>query len=245
MLTIITITKDDPEGLLNTIKSIKSAFKNHQVQNNIVDSSNNSNSAMIEKICLKNKLDYFWVEPVGISYAFNYGISKVKNEWVWFLNGGDTTTLNEYSFDLINYLKTTNADVVIFSYINDGKLVNHPSIQKLWPLLFNWIPHPAVIIKTQLLNKIGKFDENFKIAMDAELWFRLFQSKNIITDIVNIPVANFSPGGISSNTQATAVEALKIFYKHRGLIIWNWLQYSWNMFRAPFFFTKNALRHIK
>ena len=201
MLTIITITKDDLQGLQKTIKSTENIRLQYQVNQMIIDSSNEDIKAKNQELIINQKnIEYIYQKPQGISKAFNYGLSLAKTEWIWFLNGGDELH-DQLDLDwFIKTLKYGKNDAFIFNLeYNDGTLIQHPSLSYLYPPIPNWIPHPATIIKHKILLEFNGFREDFNSAMDGELWLRLFSNKNITTNVISVPLAKFELGGISNN----------------------------------------------
>lgn len=222
-LNIITITKNNLKGLLATIESTKNLRSNHNIHQIIVDSSTVEVQNKIKEFIInENNIFYIWQEPLGISSAFNLGLSLSKSEWVWFLNGGDLShpTLNIDNF--IYTLSTSNADALIFQIelMKSHERLNHPPLWNLWPPIYpNWIPHPATIIKKRLFDLYGLFDKDIKITMDGELWLKFF-SQAVTVDLISIPIAVFNTTGIS-NTQlkANTQEVIIILKRNLYLLI--------------------------
>jgi len=77
-----------------------------------------------------------------------------------------------------NLIENVGSDMLIFEIVDKDGVVKHPKIINFWPPL-GWVPHPATIIKKKCLEDVGCFDERYKIAMDGDLWIKLF-SKNIL-----------------------------------------------------------------
>ena len=95
MLNIITITKNDLNGIKNTVNSTKYLRENFNVSQLIIDGSDENISSKIKLLVRNEKnVKYFWQLPSGISNAFNFGISMSEDGWLWFLNGGDVVDSN-------------------------------------------------------------------------------------------------------------------------------------------------------
>ncbi|MFM8314003.1 MAG: hypothetical protein ACKOA8_06925, partial [Deltaproteobacteria bacterium] len=57
----------------------------------------------------------------------------------------------------------------------------------LKPLMFytNLVPHPSTYVSKKVFERNGKFQEKYRVVMDYDFWFRVFQKENIvITDRV-------------------------------------------------------------
>lgn len=88
-LTIITINRNDAQGLEKTLESIweKQSFKNFE--HIIIDGASTDNSINIIKKYASH-LSYWVSEPdKGIYNAMNKGIIKAKGNYLLFLNSGD------------------------------------------------------------------------------------------------------------------------------------------------------------
>ena len=200
LLDIITITKNDPEGFIRTIESTRVIRENFNVKQIIVDSSDEAVKEKIFPLLSDEKnITYYWCKPSGRSAAFNYGLSFSDAKWVWFLNGGDRLHPNldiENFFKLLSY---NNSDAIIFQlqYSKSLATYRHPYMWALWPPLLSWITHPSSVTQRELFKKFGLFDESLKIAMDYEFWLRCF-SKNVVVDLISIPVAVFDETGVSN-----------------------------------------------
>lgn len=227
LLNIITITKDDLEGLKRTVKSTKRIRESHGVEQIIIDSSNEPLKNEIKDFLnSETNILYFWQKPMGRSSAFNYGISFSKAEWTWFLNGGDEI-YHELNPDfLIDLLSKNNSDSIIFqlSYKQTAIIPGHPQMWALWPPVLTWIPHPSTIIRRKLFNRYGLFDEKLEIAMDFEFWLRCFIN-NVVVDLISVPIAEFDETGASNKLNIkTRAETKKVIRKYLWRIIKKWFR---------------------
>jgi len=217
LLDIITITKDDFEGVVQTIKSTKSLRCIHNVKQIIIDSSCAATQNKLTNFIKKEEnVEYFQQKPVGISAAFNLGLSKSTSKWIWFLNGRDEVKQKIEFETIIHLIERTSAESIIFQIEHmDTKIVGqHPPVWSMWPPVSLWIPHPAILIKRSLFEKYGIFDANYKIAMDTDLWFRFF-ANNVKVDVISIPLTLYDEKGISSTrSRESAREVSKIFRKN-------------------------------
>jgi glycosyltransferase involved in cell wall biosynthesis len=199
MLTIVTVTKDDYNGLVNTVRSTGDLREYHNVKQIIIDSSTKDKDAIREFICRQKNVDYFWQKPSGISAAFNLGLDHVQTEWVWFLNSRDEISPDIDPEKILFILRKTSADAVIFAVelASSGVQLQHLPMWNMWPPTSSWIPHPATITRKKLYQNYGNFDESYKIAMDYEFWLRCF-AHYVIVDTISIPIVKFDESGVSS-----------------------------------------------
>lgn len=216
ILNIITVTKDDPEGIDLTINSTERVRASNAIRQIVIDSSSEEIRDRVKELSTEGQnIDYYWQSPSGISSAFNLGLSLSDAEWVWFLNGKDILHPNLNVDNLLYLLEASQADAIIFEIeLKQSRTrLKHPPLWALWPPTSCWIPHPATLTRKTIYEQYGKFDESYRIAMDFEFWLRSFSS-NAVVDIVSIPIAIFDQGGLSCTqsyqTSSEACRAIKI-----------------------------------
>ena len=225
MLEIITVTKNDKDGLIKTIDSTRFLRENLNIKQIIIDGSDKEVREEINEIIKKGKnIFYYWQEPSGISSAFNFGLKFVNSKWVWFLNGGDVINQNLDLNNFLGILNSSKADAIIFQiqYSQTGEILGHPCLWSLWPPVLSWIPHPGTIIRMELFKAYGSFDENLKIAMDYEIWLKFFIN-NVIVDLISIPIVSFDQNGLAfTSNDKTKAEVRHILRKYFWRILRKW-----------------------
>jgi len=233
-LNIITITKDDLEGVAATILSTRNLRACPGVRQIIIDGSCDKVQEEVQALIIgEQNIDYLWKEPNGISHAFNQGVISSDCDWVWFLNGRDEAYPDLDAHFLLQILKVSQAEVIIceLEYLQSRLSYRHPPLWALWPPLF-WEPHPATLIKRSLFDRYGLYRQEFKIAMDGEIWVRLF-SKDIVVDMLSMPITLFDQGGVSSNQPVKVhQEANKIIINNFELLFTIWLKQGFYLLQA-------------
>jgi glycosyltransferase involved in cell wall biosynthesis len=225
ILNIITVTKDDIEGLKKTIKSTKNIREEYDICQVIIDSSIDENkNKIISYLQNEKNIRYYWQNPSGIAAAFNFGIKSAEAEWLWFLNGGDELHDSLDCGFFLNLLSHNSSDAIIFQIesVPSSLIARHPQMWALWPTTLSWVPHPSTITKKYLYDRYGMFNESLNIAMDFEYWIRCF-SQDTIVDLVSIPIAKFDQSGCSfGSNRPTKTEVRKIILKYMWLILKKW-----------------------
>lgn len=240
MLTIITVTKDDFEGLVKTVESTKELRASGSARQIIIDSSCPETRKAVAELARQNEnVASFWQTPAGIAPAFNFGISKAETDWVWFLNGGDQAHPTLSSANLLYLLGISNADAIIFQieFVQSGERYPHPPMWGMWPPVYNWIPHPATVIRKSVFEKHGNFDESYRIAMDGELWLRVF-AKDVVVDTLSAPIALFDQTGVSSEPKAVADEVHRMLKAHSKMLFKRWYENGKMIYQAIRLFSK-------
>lgn len=232
LLDIITITKDDLEGVAATVQSTR-ILRGAGVRHIIIDGSGDQMQEKVQALLTgEENIEYQWHEPNGIAHALNQGVNSSNSEWVWFLNGRDEAHPDLDAHFLLRMLGITQSEIIIceLEFMQSGMRQRHPALWALWPPLF-WVPHPATLIRRNLFSKYGLFNQEYEIAMDGELWVRFF-SKDISIDMLSMPISLFDQNGVSSTDSENVMrEADKIVIKNFKLLFKLWLT------RGFYFFT--------
>lgn len=196
LLTIVTITKDDPRGLVRTLGSAAALRSAREVEHLVVY------HGVIASGCSDDSVIMLRQKSAGIAEAFNEGWHQAHGEWVWFLNGGDQVDPRLTAEHLRVLLNLTRADIVIGGITYEGEVeVRLPPPRALqWPPIRSWIPHPATLVRRSLFERFGGFDPRYSIAMDYEWWLRAL-STNVAVDVLTIPFALFAAGGLSQRPE--------------------------------------------
>jgi glycosyltransferase involved in cell wall biosynthesis len=237
ILDIITVTKDDLEGVAATILSTRKLRACLGVRQIIVDSSSGLISEKVKDLLIgEERVNYFWQKPNGIAAAFNLGVSSSSAEWTWFLNGRDEAHPDlDVSF-LMQILNSSQAEILVFQLElkQSRSRLKHPALWALWPPIY-WVPHPATLIRSKLFEQYGVYNNNFRIAMDADLWMRLF-SRDIVIDMLSIPVVLYDQHGVSStNSIEIEKEAKRLIRNNMGMLAKMWVGRGVYLFKLFFF----------
>ena len=170
MVSIITVTFNNYEELVSTLKS--------------VPLSEDIESVVINGGSCKKTLEFLETysgivinEPdKGISDAFNKGVLVSRGNYVMFLNSGDILIKQDYPLEAEKILNEKKEFSFVHSNIlledkSAGTLTIRPrrkNIGRGMPYL-----HPSMIFRKSVFNNIGLFDLSKKIAMDYEFTVRM------------------------------------------------------------------------
>jgi glycosyltransferase involved in cell wall biosynthesis len=207
LISIITINKNNKQGLLNTLQSvIDQNFEDYELI--VIDGASTDGSKEIIE-SFSGKIKYRISEmDTGVYQAMNKGIDKADGKYCLFLNSGDTLK-NENS--LSDLSKTENGEDVIFGNIEqNGKTIIFPDIITLYNLRWGTLPHPAALIKRQLFNLTGRYNEQYKIASDWEFWLKAIIINDCSYKHIDSTIAVVEKAGLSATTSYD--EGYKILY---------------------------------
>lgn len=204
-LSIITINYNNLEGLKKTLKSVfDQSFRDFEYI--IIDGgSTDGSKEYLEKY--DDKISY-WVSEIddGIYNAMNKGIKIVNGEFLLFLNSGDYLFSEEILEILVYY--SQGVDIIYGDLIFEGnsKKFEIGKSLDLKYFLSNTIGHAASIIKKDLFNLIGLYNEENKIVSDWEFFVKAVVIHNVKYLHVGEVITVYQNGGISTSNEFTELQ---------------------------------------
>jgi glycosyltransferase involved in cell wall biosynthesis len=183
------------DGLKKSIKSLMAQNLKGDIEYIVVDGASTDGSLEIIE-SYKNNIDKALVEKDnGIFDAMNKGIKLASGEYIYFLNSGDEFASENILKTIVEKIESTkksyniiSGDVATFKH---GKYIG---IANLHP----WIVHQSAFVKTELMNEY-KFDSNFKILGDLDLWKRLHNDGKFKYCKIRKIIANMELDGVGSD----------------------------------------------
>ncbi len=208
-LSVVTVVKDDPDGLSKTAASLKRQAGLDFEYVVIDGASGPETQAEIAK--LRDFADTVVSEPDEGPYdAMQKGAETAKGEYVLFLNAGDEL----FAADTLARAMTkadTNPDFIVGDHVwarKNGQKLHHPApnFEFTWAKLqTGWIDqkwlsgipaHQATITRRKLIVD-DKYDLRFQIAADHEFMFRQ-RAKGAQFRHAQETIAVYYEGGVSS-----------------------------------------------
>jgi len=202
-VSIITISYNSSSTIEKTLKSVASqSYPN--IEHIIVDGGSKDNTI---DICNS----YSHISKIisetdkGVYDAFNKGLKLAKGDIIGFLNADDTF-YNENSIqEIVAAFNQNNVSIVYgnLDYINEkGKIVrNWISRPYKQGLVKNaWMPaHPTFYCKKEVYDRLGGYNDSFKIGGDFELCLRFLEVNNINSFFLDKKLIKMLIGGISNS----------------------------------------------
>ena len=197
LISVIMSVHNEKDYVSDSINSIlQQSYKNFELI--IIDDCSEKDTSQIcnefyEKypskiILLRNDSN------IGLTKSLNLGLKSAKGNFIARMDADDISLRHRFEIQL-NYL-LDNPDIGLvgsfYDEINeDGKIIRKNVSFESEPAIINWrlffenpIPHPPIMIRKELINKIGGYDEKIKFSQDYDLFCRL----SFITKLSNIPV---------------------------------------------------------
>ena len=201
LISIITINRNNADGLNQTIQSVVSqSYKNLEYV--VIDGASSDNSVkLLEKF--NSKITY-WVseKDSGIYDAMNKGIAKATGDYLLFLNSGDCLYSEHCIADV--FAKEPKADLIacdmIFERSNKLKnLQQQPDQVSFFYMMRTSLWHPVTFIKKRLFNDFGLYNVGYKIAADYDFFLKVTMVEQATYCHVPVTLSVYNTEGISSN----------------------------------------------
>ena len=211
MITIITITYNTGKIIKDCLDSVATqTFK--EFDHIIVDGL--SADETLEFVNKFPHVTNIVSEPdKGIYDAINKGIKNSTGEVIGFLNSDDTF-YDENSLKIISEAFDKDTDCVFGDLIYTDK---NEKVKRVWngsafkkgAFKKGWMPaHPTFYCRRSVYQKLGLYDDSFKIAGDFELMLRFLEKHNIRSKYIPKKLVNMKVGGASNNGLKSKLDIL-------------------------------------
>ena len=217
-LDLITITYNDGERFLESLRSVDSQTARHRINHIVVD----SNQAPLQ---FDNRdIVHITTDPRGVYNALNIGIKNGSSDIIGMLHGNDLFASEDVIETVLNIFQAKPtldflfADLEYFSNSPSKVTRRYKGNRFSTELLVSGYapPHPTLFLRRKVFDKTGFYDESFRIAGDFEFWLRLFDDKNGF-NYTYVPkvFTLMSQGGLSSSLKNQLT--INFFEKRRAL----------------------------
>lgn len=243
LLSIITINYNNLNGLKQTLQSLKEQIRVDNMQYEYIVIDGLSDDGSVEYINQNNIITKYKVEKdTGIADAFNKGINFSTGKYIYFLNSGDIFNQKDSLSLILQYLKNTDCDIYINkvnmvdengNILNQGSTYTDLSKQKYR----NYLSHQGMLIKKNLFDKYGLYDQEYRLGMDYEWSLRLLQDTNSLKICIsNDIICKMLQGGISQTQYIGTFMAY-----HKARIKNNISSKYFSLLLSLFFITKRTI----
>ena len=213
-LSIITINRNNAEGLRKTMESVLSqTYQN--IEYIIIDGASTDESVeIIRATALQAEgLDMKWVseKDKGIYDAMNKGVKKATGDYVWILNSGDCAASSNTVEQMMRILSDSEIDILLGNKIQvyPGRKVEsrrrkvecvkpQPMDVSMLTFYSGTVPQDAAFVRRDLFAQYGYFDDKLKICADWKLYLNMIALGGVQPMYVNIDVVLFDMTGISN-----------------------------------------------
>lgn len=237
LLSIITINKNNSEGLLKTICSFGSLSGHKDIEFIFIDGESIDASVKIAKSFYTTNA--IFSEPdAGIYNAMNKGLYRCSGKYVLWINSGDEIMPNIIEH-IISILTDSSEAIISFGVkvvdsLQERK--DHEWYSDRKDLPRSTFPHQGCFFLRYDLLSVGGYDEKYRYAGDRDLILRLYYANKNIKTIREV-VSVFYTGGISFSRDAM-LEGQMIDKKYHLAssikLLWRRLRYNNEVILGPF-----------
>lgn len=198
MISVVIPLYNKERSIVSTIESVLAqTYKDWELI--IVDDGSTDNSLEVVRSFIKSLAPSFVMRVIhkengGVSSARNRGIQEAKSEYVALLDADDlwdkeylseqvkmTRDFSDAAMWGINYAEMYKGKLVrkLATGLADeyrGYVENYFQLQGRKSDLFC---SSSVVIRKEVFDKIGLFDERIKYAEDSDMWYRIIATHNV------------------------------------------------------------------
>jgi len=186
LVTVITVCYNSADCIERALKSVVTQDW-PRVEHIVIDGGSiDGTLAILERY--KNHLSYVGSEPdKGIYDAMNKGLDRATGEIVCFLNADDqyasSDVLSRVAKQMhAHQLDAVLGDVAFFHSKDPTRMVRRYRSDRFTPdrLAWGWMPaHPALFLNKSVVQRVGRFKEDYRIAGDFDYIARAFYGHNL------------------------------------------------------------------
>jgi len=180
LISVITACFNANEYIEQCMKSVLGQTFDDYEYIVIDGGSTDGTTALIEQY--RSHLSYYHSRPDrGISDAFNQGIAQARGRWIAFINADDCYADMEVLTSMAEILRQHDDADLVYGQVQiiqrrQSVVPISPLVGEVWRWrefrLRSTIPHPAAFTHRRYFERYGMFDENFRNALDYELYLR-------------------------------------------------------------------------
>lgn len=218
-ISVITVCKNAEKTLERTINAVLQQVYDN-IEYIIIDGGSDDNTyAIIEKY--QHQLSYFVSEvDEGVYHAMNKGIKVSTGDLIYFANADDSLYDKHIFNNLLKVFKDNPTVDLIYgdheAYLQAGdrkiyrKIEADRVLDELICIGDQQPLQPATLFKSAVFNRVGLFNESYKIASDYDWFLRYFSNPQSHPYYFRNPIVCYQHGGLSSNIKALFTEIFEI-----------------------------------
>ena len=207
LVSVLTVTKNSQLTIKDCLSSVdKQTYPN--IEHIVVDGSSDDDTLnLVSKF--KRPLGAVLSEPdKGIYDALNKALKLANGEIIGLLHSDDVFADNTVIEAVVDKMVLENVDGVYGNLVYVAKN-NKNKVMRTWissqfspeKLHMGWMPpHPTLFLKESWYNRLGGFDDSYRISADYKFILQLFSSEGFSVAHLSRVLTVMSAGGVSNNS---------------------------------------------
>ena len=193
-ISILLPVYNDEKYIEKAIRSVLNNTYNSYELVVINDGSTDSSVSIIESF-KDNRIKIYNKSNTGLIDSLNYGLKKCNNDIIMRMDSDDEIKSNKIKVQLNAFLESNSILMGTGAYIIDDESkvtrrinvpVEHKKIINSQNNLTTAIIHPSIMFYKEAIIKSGGYDEQFEVAEDYELFYRIARIGQISN--INLPL---------------------------------------------------------
>ena len=222
LVSVVTPVYNGESHLVECIESVLAqTYRNVEII--VVDGSTDDTKSMLASYM--DRITYLYQEPTGVAAARNAGLQKAHGQLIAFLDADDIWLPEKLSIQVEAFLQHPEAGIIFSDNLNfDESGVLRSSACK--PMIEGWlekqrIPETdfaygrlykellvgncigtcSILVRREVLNEVGIFDETFRICEDYDLWMRIARRHPVLYVDRVLSKYRVRPDGLSGSLE--------------------------------------------
>lgn len=174
----------------------------------------------------RNRIDRIVSEPdKGMYEAINKGIRMATGDIVGLLHSDDFLYATDTISRIAKRFEETGADFVYGNGLfvdaaDTGKVVRNwiGGTYSKWKVRHGWLPlHPTCYIRKECMDRLGTYDESYRIAADSDLLFRYLYEADLKVEYLDEYIVRMRMGGLSTDSKRRRMmwdEDIRMYRSH-------------------------------
>ena len=197
-LSIITIAVSYSQELIDCVRSSKE-FEDFSEQIIVIPEIDELQKNNISKI--RKNIKFVKDDKKGVYNAINIGVKTSIGRFIFLLHGDNLFTENASIIirkQIKNSELTTQFGCSLLKYNKKYENFYNYRIKKSNLVLGLHPPHPGLLLAKKDFNKLGDYDENYKICSDLDYYLRIMKNE-IFVFYIDSNIVISKQGGLSTN----------------------------------------------
>lgn len=191
----------------------------------VIDGASKDGSLRVIKE-YSERISHLVSEPdKGMYEGLNKGLKLATGDIIGLVHSDDFLYSKDSIAHIVQKFEETNADLVygngLFVDFNDTRKVVRNWISGTYSkakMKRGWLPlHPTVYIRKECIDKLGMYDESFKIAADSDFLVRYMYEGNLKIAYLDEYIVRMRMGGLSTDSEKMKqkwAEDLRMYRSH-------------------------------